>query len=59
MSGDVNPFKAAYLAGVASSRVLGAKNPYAPAEPNTRRMMLAQCWLKGRLHDMPTRPVPK
>ena len=50
---DVNAFKAAYLDGVAKSRVIGARNPYLPAEPNTRRMLLAQCWNKGRVHDMP------
>jgi hypothetical protein len=49
----VNAYRAAYELGVAQSRILGAKNPFLPAELHTRRMLLAQCWRAGRLHDMP------
>lgn len=50
---DNDPYRIAYLAGVAASRDLTARNPYLPAEIGTRRMRLAQVWHKGRLHDMP------
>ncbi|OUS97376.1 hypothetical protein [Rhodococcus sp. NCIMB 12038] len=49
----MNAYQAAYELGVAQSRNLGARNPWLPAEPNTKRMILAQCWNKGRVHDMP------
>lgn len=49
----MNAYRAAYELGVAQSRILDATNPYLPAELYTRRMMLAQCWRAGRLHDMP------
>ncbi|MBV6763058.1 hypothetical protein [Rhodococcus opacus] len=49
----MNEYRAAYLDGVAKSRTLGARNPYLPADLHTKRMMLAQCWRAGRLHDMP------
>ncbi|MFE5708129.1 hypothetical protein [Rhodococcus koreensis] len=49
----MNAYRAAYLDGVAQSRTIGARNPYLPAELYTRRMLLAQCWNAGRVHDMP------
>lgn len=49
----MNAYERAYRLGVAQSRVLGARNPWLPADLHTKRMMLAQCWRAGRLHDMP------
>lgn len=53
MSSDTDSFRDAYLAGVAASRTPRAENPYLPADLNTRRMLLAKVWRKGRLHDLP------
>jgi hypothetical protein len=46
-------FRAAFAQGKASARKIGARNPYLPAEPNSHRMRLAQCWNQGRVDDMP------
>ena len=48
-----NTYRAAYERGRAESRVIGAVNPYLPAEVGTPGMWLAQCWNRGRVADLP------
>ncbi|MBA8958190.1 hypothetical protein JOJ86_001481 [Rhodococcus percolatus] len=48
-----NAYRVAYERGRAESRVIGAVNPYLPAEVGTPQMWLAQCWNRGRVADMP------
>ncbi|MCZ4557978.1 hypothetical protein O4215_20665 [Rhodococcus maanshanensis] len=46
-------YRAAYDEGKATSRQIGASNPYLPAQPGTVQMRLARCWIAGRTATMP------
>lgn len=52
---DQDSYRVAYLRGITASRDRHVTNPYLPADPDTRRLRLAQMWQRGRLHDMPAR----